>query len=102
MSKVGGISKINYKETRGIKVTGGAHVKAGTVLTREGNKWKPGVNVAGRMHLTAACEGEVYFTKKRGKYKKAITTVNVRPAKKVVAKKKPKTTKKTSAEKTSK
>ena len=76
--RVGGISHINYKETRGVKVSGGMKVTAGTVLTREGGKWKPGINVIGRMHLTAGCDGEVYFTHKAGKYKKAITLINVR------------------------
>mgnify|MGYP000975966357 CR=1 FL=1 len=76
--RVGGISHINYKETRGIKVSGGSKVTSGTVLTREGGKWKPGINVIGRMHLTAGCDGEVYFTHKAGKYKKSVTFVNVR------------------------
>ncbi|MDD3374102.1 MAG: 50S ribosomal protein L27 [Candidatus Omnitrophica bacterium] len=87
MAKVGGLSKINYKETRGIKVAGGSKVKAGTVLTRQGDKWKPGINVAGRMHLTAACDGEVYFEKKRGTYKKTVTFVNIRPVEKTEKKK---------------
>ncbi len=87
MSKVGGLSKINYKETKGIKVSGGSTVKAGTVLTRQGDKWKPGINVAGRMHLTAACDGEVYFTRKKGTYNKAVTFVNVRPVEKTAKKK---------------
>jgi len=89
--RVGGLSHINYKETRGIKVSGGTHVKAGTVLTREGGKWKPGANVIGRMNLTAGCDGEVYFTHKTGKYKKAITLINVRS---VAEKAKKKTSKK--------
>ncbi len=79
MSKVGGLTSKYYKETRGLKVSGGQTVKAGTVLTRNGDKWKPGSNVTGRMHLTAACAGEVYFTRKKGKYNKAITCVHVRP-----------------------
>ncbi|MFA6379429.1 MAG: 50S ribosomal protein L27 [Candidatus Omnitrophota bacterium] len=89
--RVGGISHINYKETRGVKVSGGMKVTAGTVLTREGGKWKPGINVIGRMHLTAGCDGEVYFTHKAGKYKKSITLINVRSA---VEKAKKKTNKK--------
>ncbi len=89
--RVGGLSHINYKETRGIKASGGSRVKAGTVLTREGGKWKPGINVIGRMHLTAACDGEVYFTHKAGKYRKAITLINVRA---VAEKEKKKTVKK--------
>jgi len=87
MSRVGGLSHINYKETRGVKVSGGMKVKAGALLTREGNKWKPGVNVGGRMHLTANCEGEVYFTRKRGNYKRAVTVINVRPLKEAAKKK---------------
>ena len=79
MARRGGVTSRFYKETRGLKVSGGQRVKAGTVLTREGDRWKPGVNVIGRTLLTAACEGQVYFTKRRGKYKKAITIVNVRP-----------------------
>jgi len=79
MARKGGLSSIFYRETRGIKVTGGQFVKSGTVLTRQGDRWKPGLNVIGRMHLTASCDGEVYFTTKRGTYKKAVTFVNVRP-----------------------
>ena len=80
MTKIGGTTKKYYKETRGIKVSGGQTVTAGTVLTREGHRWKPGMNVIGRMHLTAACDGQVYFTKKQGNYKRAVTFVNIKPA----------------------
>ncbi len=80
MSRRGGISSKFYKETHGIKVAGGQKITSGTVLTREGDKWHPGINVIGRTLLTAACDGEVYFTKKRGNYKKAITLVHVRPS----------------------
>ena len=79
MSKVGGLSHKFYRETRGVKVSGGQKVKSGTVLTREGDRWKPGTNVLGRTHLTAACEGEVYFTRKKGTYGKAVTYIHVRP-----------------------
>lgn len=79
MSRVGGITKKYYRETRGIKVSGGQFVKAGTVLTRQGHRWKPGLNVIGRTHLTAACDGEVYFTRKRGGYHQTMTLLNVRP-----------------------
>ncbi len=79
MTKIGGTTKKYYKETRGIKVSGGQTVTAGTILTREGHRWQPGINVIGRTHLTAACAGEVYFTRKRGSYRRAITIVNVRP-----------------------
>ena len=78
MSKVGGLTTKFYRETKGLKVSGGQTVKAGSVLTRNGNKWKPGINVNGLMHLTAACDGEVYFIKKRGTYGKAVTFVNIR------------------------
>ena len=77
--RVGGISSIHYKETRGIKVAGGQWVKAGTVLTRQGHRWQPGINVIGRTHLTAACDGEVHFTRKRSNYKRGITIIHIRP-----------------------
>lgn len=93
MSKVGGTTTKFYRETKGLKVTGGQKVKAGTVLTRQGDRWKPGINVLGQMHLTAACDGEIYFTKKKGTYKKVLTCVNVKP----LAKKAPKKTKTASA-----
>ena len=79
MTKVGGTTKKFYRETHGIKVSGGQKIKSGTVLTREGDKWKPGLNVVGRTLLTAGCDGEVYFTKKRGNYKRAVTFVNIKP-----------------------
>ncbi|MEI6438534.1 MAG: 50S ribosomal protein L27 [Candidatus Omnitrophota bacterium] len=78
--RVGGLSHIMYAETCGVKVSGGQRVKAGTVLTRQGDKWKPGVNVIGRMHLTALVAGTVYFTKKRiRKTGKVDTYLNIRP-----------------------
>ena len=79
MTKVGGLTNKYYKETRGMKVSGGEIVKAGTVLTRQGHKWQPGLNVVGKMHLTAKCDGEVYFTRKRNSYKKEITLINIKP-----------------------
>jgi len=79
MARVGGKTTKFYRETRGVKVAGGQKVKAGTVLTRQGDRWKPGLNVSGRMHLTAACEGEVYFTKKKGHYRKIQTFIHVKP-----------------------
>ena len=80
--RVGGISSKFYRETRGMKVTGGQKVKSGTVLTREGNQWRPGLNVNGQMHLTAGCDGEVYFTKKKSTYNRVITLINIKPTSK--------------------
>ncbi len=77
--KVGGLSHKIYAETLGMKVSGGQKVKEGTVLTREGDQWKPGLNVRGRMHLSAACEGEVYFTQKRSRQGKRSTYIHIRP-----------------------
>ncbi|OGX34431.1 MAG: hypothetical protein A3C36_03305 [Omnitrophica WOR_2 bacterium RIFCSPHIGHO2_02_FULL_52_10] len=74
------VKKKFYRETRGVKVSGGQQIKSGTMLTRRGDKWKPGLNVTGRMHLTAVCDGEVYFTKKRGGYNQSVTVINVRPS----------------------
>ncbi|MFP4473885.1 MAG: 50S ribosomal protein L27 [Candidatus Omnitrophota bacterium] len=80
MAKVGGKTTKFYKETRGLKTSGGQQVKGGTVLTRQGHRWKPGVNVTGQMHLNAACDGEIYFTRKKNSYNKMITYINVRPS----------------------
>jgi ribosomal protein L27 len=88
MARVGGLTSRFYRETKGIKVTGGQRIRAGTLLTREGGRWKPGANVTGRMHLSALCDGEVYFTKKKGKYRnRVVTYVNIRPIEKKVKKK---------------
>jgi len=81
MVRVGGLTKKYYKETKGVKVSGGQTVKCGTMLTRKGDRWKPGANVTGRMHLTATCDGEVYFTKKKGNYRRVVTTINIKPLK---------------------
>ncbi|HLF18970.1 MAG TPA: 50S ribosomal protein L27 [Candidatus Omnitrophota bacterium] len=79
--RVGGISHKFYRETRGIKVSGGQVVKAGTILTRQGHKWRPGINVIGLNHLTANVEGEVYFTRKKSRFNKSITYINIKPVK---------------------
>ena len=78
MTRVGGLTHRFYREAKGIKVSGGQHVKAGTILTREGHKWRPGINVAGKAHLTAVVDGEVYFTRKKNNYNKVITIINVK------------------------
>ena len=78
--RVGGTTSKYYIETAGVKVSGGQKVKAGTILTREGNRWKPGINVIGRASLTAKIAGEVYFTRKKNSYNKIITLVNIKPS----------------------
>ncbi len=77
--RVGGMTSKFYRLTHGMKVSGGQWVKAGTLLTRDGDHWKPGKNVIGQMHLNAACDGEVYFTKRRGSSNKTVTYVHIRP-----------------------
>ncbi|MBF0384978.1 MAG: 50S ribosomal protein L27 [Candidatus Omnitrophica bacterium] len=86
MARKGGLSAKFYRETKGVKVSGGQQVTSGTLLTRQGDKWKPGINVVGRMHLTAACDGEVYFTRKKSTFKKEATFINIRPVKQEVKK----------------
>jgi ribosomal protein L27 len=78
--RVGGITSKFYCETAGIKVSGGQKVKSGTILTRQGDKWKCGLNVIGRSSLTAVCDGEVYFTRRKNSSKKVITLVNIKPS----------------------
>lgn len=89
MSKRGKTTHKYYKETKGLKASGGQIVKAGTILTRESDKWKAGKNVGGQGTLYALCEGKVYFAKKRGTYKtnKAYTVINVDPVVKKAKKK---------------
>ena len=77
--RVGGLTSKYYSETRGIKVSGGQSVKSGAILTRQGHKWQPGLNVIGLAHLTAACDGEVYFTRKKNRYNRVVTCINVKP-----------------------
>jgi ribosomal protein L27 len=88
MTKVGRTTKKFYRETQGIKVAGGQTVQSGTILTRRGDRWRPGINVTGTISLTAACDGEVYFTRKKGSYKKLLTVINIKPLPQKAAKKK--------------
>lgn len=80
MAKKGGKTSQFYTETRGLKSSGGSTVKAGAMLTRQGSKWKPGLNVIGENHLTSAVDGEVYFTRKKSSYRQIQTVINVKPA----------------------
>ena len=82
MIGVGGVTHKHYPETRGLKTSGGQSVKKGTILTREGNKWKAGLNVGGKSSLYALCDGTVYFSPRPGTYrtKKKYPLVNVKPA----------------------
>lgn len=70
MAQRGGISHINYKEIRGLKANAGQFVAKGSILTRQGDKWKKGLNVSGEGTLYAKIDGTVYFTRKRGAYRK--------------------------------
>lgn len=79
MVRVGGLTHKFYRETAGLKASGGQTVKGGTILTREGHRWKPGLNVIGSMHLVAKCDGEVYFTRKKSRANKVMTIINIRP-----------------------
>ena len=81
MAQRGGLSHIHYKETKGLKVNAGQSITKGTILTREGDKWKAGLNISGRGTLYAKIDGKVYFTKKRGNYKKnkLSTFINISP-----------------------
>ena len=79
MARKGGWSHINYKETKGLKVASGQTVKTGTILTRQADKWKAGLNVGGNAALYALVAGRVYFTHRRATYrtKKTATVINI-------------------------
>jgi ribosomal protein L27 len=74
MARKGGWSHINYKEKRGLKVSSGQSVKKGSILTRQGDKWKAGLNIGGRGTLYALADGTVYFTRRRATYKTCTTS----------------------------
>lgn len=71
----------HYTDIKGLKVTSGQLVKTGTILTREGNKWKAGINVSGRNTLYALTSGEVYFQYKKGSRNKCQTFINIKEKK---------------------
>ena len=80
MARKGGTSKINYKETRGLKVSAGQAVRIGSILTRQGGKWKPGINVGGKGTLYALADGKIYFSYRKSRYKtrQAETVINIK------------------------
>lgn len=90
MAQRGGLSHINYKETRGLKANAGQLVGKGTILTRQGDRWKKGLNVSGEGTLYAKIDGTVYFTRKRGAYRKdrLRTFINIKAVSKKEAPKK--------------
>lgn len=83
MAKKGGLEHKSYKDTKGLKVASGQEVKVGIILTRQGAKWKPGVNVGGRGTLYAKVNGTIYFTRRRGTYRTKTTTTLINIKKQV-------------------
>ena len=71
----------HYVDTKGLKVGAGELVKTGKILTRQGNKWKAGKNVGDSGTLYALCEGNVYFTKRKGSQNRRVTYINIMPFK---------------------
>ena len=70
-----------YIDTKGIKVGAGQLVRTGTILTRQGNKWKAGINVGDSGTLYALCEGKVYFTRRKESQNRRQTRINILPLK---------------------
>jgi ribosomal protein L27 len=77
----GHLKSKHYLDTKGIKVGAGESIKTGTILTRQGNKWKAGINVGDSGTLFALCNGKVYFTKRKGSFNKKRTYINIEPLK---------------------
>jgi ribosomal protein L27 len=75
----GHIKSKQYLDTKGLKVGAGQLVKTGTILTRQGNKWKAGSNVGDSGTLYALCEGRVYFTRRKGGLDRKQTHINIMP-----------------------
>jgi ribosomal protein L27 len=86
MAERGGLTHRFFRETKGVKVSDGQFVKEGTTLTRQADKWKRGINVGGKGTLYAMCSGNIYFTRKKGRYhtKKTCTFINVKEVKEKV------------------
>ena len=61
MIGVGGVSHKHYLETKGLKVCAGQVVKQGTIITRQGDKWKAGLNVSGKGSLQASLRRDGVF-----------------------------------------
>ena len=80
----GGLSHINYRETKGMKASGGQFVKKGEILTRQGDKWRAGINTRGKATVYALCDGTVYFKKRKGTYhkNKTSTVINIKKVEK--------------------
>lgn len=77
----GHLKSKHYVDTKGIKVGAGQLVKAGTILTREGNKWKAGNNVGDSGTLYALCEGKVYFSQRKSGQNRKKTYIHIMPVK---------------------
>jgi ribosomal protein L27 len=75
----GGRKSRHYVDTKGVKVSEGEFVKAGTILTREGNRWKAGLNVGDSGTLFALSSGRIYFKRRKGKRLKRQTFINISP-----------------------
>ena len=67
----------HYPDIKGIKVGDGQMVDTGTLLTRQGDKWRPGTNVGGKDHLFALCKGKVSFIKKKNNRGKINTYISI-------------------------
>jgi len=71
----------HYPDVMGIKVGAGKIVNTGTLLTRQGDKWRPGKNVGGTDNLFALCKGKVTFTKTKNNRGKLSSYINIVPVK---------------------
>jgi len=78
--------KARPKKDKALKVSNGKFVKAGEILARGLNSYKPGQNVGGLGTLFALCPGKVYFTKKKTPHGRFRTFINIAPIDKLTKK----------------
>jgi len=71
--------KSTPKHDKGVKISGGMIVKKGQILVAGRSDYKAGENVNGITVLYAACDGKVYFTKKKTTSRSARTFINISP-----------------------
>lgn len=71
--------KARPKKDKRLKVSGGAAVQAGKILSRGITTYKAGNNVSGMGTLYADCAGKIYFSRKKTPHGRERTFINIQP-----------------------
>ncbi|MBU3959110.1 MAG: 50S ribosomal protein L27 [Candidatus Omnitrophica bacterium] len=71
--------KSRPRKDKSLKISAGQQVEAGQILARGLDVYKAGKNVFGINTLNSACEGRVYFSKKKTPGGRVRTFINILP-----------------------